>query len=162
MYSENYLNRTLQEEGSSQLLLSFEKLAKFNRRKAVEILNDESLNFSTLYLLRSKIKKYRLASTLHNRNKNALAFIDKAVSKKNIKTKQLLTANSLKNHGLLKWMLESGSRQDGLDDAFDEIIDITSLILVKQFKDKSVIPAIIRTIYNRRRKGMFMQDLAWK
>ncbi|NFE31968.1 hypothetical protein EXN65_16205, partial [Clostridium botulinum] len=50
---------------------------------------------------------------------------------------------------------------DRLNDQYDEILDITSIFLIKIYRDKTVLPIIAEMIFRRYKQGLLIHDLAW-
>lgn len=148
-------------EGNKKLKSYFLELLKYNSKKALNLINQEYLRFSTLFLLIAEIQKYGFFSSLNTRNRNAFWIIDRMSQKSFSNIKQSTRGDNDKIYSVLKWMLETGRLDDGLNDQFDEIIDNTSILLVKLYQDTSILPIIVDLIFDRYNKGLFYYDLVW-
>lgn len=132
-----------------------------NRAEALKLINDENLSFPALYYLKSEIIKSRLTRYLSTRNIKALK-LSYAISRKNKNyIDYLLKHNRSETYELLKWILLSGKDDDGRDSKYEEILELTGAMLVKYYKDNSVLPVLADMIFERNRKGHLIHNLIW-
>ena len=61
----------------------------------------------------------------------------------------------------LKYMFEKGITQHGISNEHDEFLDLTAILLIKNHKDKTILPTIVDMIFFRNREGLFTHDLIW-
>jgi hypothetical protein len=163
LYPTNHLDQIRLNNGYSGLKSYFGSLIKDNIPKAIYLLNHESLHFPSLYLLHSEIRDHNLKHLLNPRNRIALEISDEIKTKqKNISGIEHLYSDYIQLvHSVLRWMLETGSADDGQEDDFDELLDICSIILTREYRDKSVLPIIVTMIFDRHNRGFFTNDLVW-
>lgn len=77
------------------------------------------------------------------------------------KLKYLYSNNRDISYSELKGMFENCISDHELTDEHDEILDITTSLLIKTHKDKTILPTIVDTIFSRNRRGLFNHDLIW-
>jgi len=166
MYDYNSLN-TLDEirleSGAEKLNTHFKKILNSNLQQAIDNLNDKNLSYSSLFILKDTIDESNISANLSTRNKIALDITDEIISNKNrnsisdlSSSKYLQMANST-----LKWMLKTGAENDGYSNEFDKVLDITSILLTKVFKERDVLPTICDIIFKRHREDSLIHDLLW-
>jgi hypothetical protein len=64
-------------------------------------------------------------------------------------------------HSAIKWILETGYMDDGLNDDFDEVLDRAAVTLIKVYRDRAALPIIAELIFRRNKKNFFIHDLVW-
>jgi hypothetical protein len=148
-------------KGNDKLKRYFLRLVINDRNKATRLINDENLQFGTLYVLLPLIKKYGSILKLNERNACALEAVDIITGRKSSKISLLEKNNKQLLHKTLVWILGTGYADDGLNDRYDEIIDSTGILLVKRYKDKSLLNLMIDIVFNRNRRDAYIHDLLW-
>jgi len=149
--------------GNEKLKAYFLKTMQTNKEKAVSLLNAENLSFATFYILMPQILDLNVASELIERDKAAVLFCLRILSHAddtpmlNLKTPE----NGDLYRNTLEWILLSGSKETGLSDEFDRILEAAAVVLLRQYRDTEVLPAVVRMVFYRNRKGMYIQDLVW-
>jgi len=156
--SINFLDRVRLTYGIEKLKGLFNNLLENDFEKAVNLINDTSLHFCSLFVLRPQIKKL---AHLCTRNKEVLGFIKSLQTKKARSAKGSLFDYEQMDYSNLKWIINTGYFDDGLNNEFDEILDVTAILLVKVYKDNSIPEILAEMIFNRHRKGRYFFDLAW-
>lgn len=159
----NFLDKRMDDSGVDNIRSFFYQLAKENEKEALNLINDENLHFTSLFVLRPEIEELDLFQKLNARNRIALGITNEILSsKRNISDVEYLSFDYIQAvHSVLKWMLETGCINDGLDDQYDEILDITAIFLTKIYRDKTVLPIIAEMIFRRYKQGLLIHDLAW-
>ncbi|APQ71656.1 hypothetical protein [Clostridium botulinum] len=159
----NFLDKRMDDSGVDNIRSFFYQLAKENEKEALNLINDENLHFTSLFVLRPEIEELNLFQKLNARNRIALGITNEILSsKRNISDVEYLSFEYIQAvHSVLKWMLETGCINDGLDDQYDEILDITAIFLTKIYRDKTVLPIIAEMIFRRYKQGLLIHDLAW-
>lgn len=151
------------KSGNEALRTYFLKTMQEDKDKAVSLLNADNLSFATFYILMPQILDMSLASELNDRNKAAALFClrilshadnDPALNLKTPETGDLYRST-------LEWILLSGNKEAGLSDEFDRILEAAAVVLLKQYKDTEVLPAVVRMVFYRNRKDMYIHDLVW-
>lgn len=64
-------------------------------------------------------------------------------------------------HSALLWIFRTGAADDGLSDEYDQILDTAAAALIKKHHDKTILPALVKLIFSRNRKGAYTHDLIW-
>lgn len=158
----NLLDKIRYGDGPNKLIDFFIKLFKKDSQKAIDLINQENLGFTTLFLLQPAVNELGIFKDLSIRNKIAIEFMDKInVDRKSTDNLYLSSKHIPKIYPTLKWILETGAADDGLDDKFDEILDQSAAILTREYRDRSILPLITDMIFKRNKKGFFIHDLVW-
>lgn len=159
----NFLDEVRTENGIDSMKNYFIKLIGDDRQKAINLLNDDTLRYGTLFLLKDIIKDSNLTSNLNNRNKFALQITNEILEnnsniyfEENMPTKYISCSKFT-----LRWILSTGYKDDGLSNDFDRIIDVTAGLLTKIYKDMTSLPIIVDLIFKRHQKGTLIHDLVW-
>lgn len=138
------------------------ELAEQDSDTAVRMLNDESLQFGTLYTLQTELSAFRLYDRLSPQRKNALQIAGiLAAAKKTEKTGGLETRSDADTHAALHWILTSGFRDDGTSSEYERILELSAILLTKRYKDTSVLPLLADMAFMRHRAGHLYYDLVW-
>lgn len=161
--SINALDEIRIASGYEKLNSHFKKLANSSLKQAVDILNDKNLSYSSLFILKDTIDESNISSNLSIRNKIALDLTDEIINKKSRNSISTFSSTNYiqATNSTLKWMLETGSDNDGYSNEFDKVLDITSILLTKVFKERDVLPTICDLIFKRHKKGFLIHDLLW-
>jgi hypothetical protein len=141
----------------------FQALINTDKEKAVRLINDEELSFASLYTLIFQIEQKNVFEHLSLRNRIAVN-ITKDILAKGEETINIdcSSCNYIESaHAVLKWILATGAKEDGMNNEFDKILDITAAMLVKIYSDVTVLPTIVDLIFERNRKVFFYNDLVW-
>lgn len=159
----NILDKRMDDSGVDSIRSFFYQLTKVNEKEAINLINDENLHFASLFVLKPEIEELKLFQKLNIRNRIALRITSEILlSKKNISAVEDLSFDYIQAvYSVLKWMLETGCINDGLNDQYDEILDITAIFLTKVYRDKTVLPIIAEMIFRRYKQGLLIHDLAW-
>jgi len=159
----NSLDRIRINDGIESLITYFHELAEDNNEEAVNLINDENLHFASLFVLRFKISELNLADNLILRNKIALEFVNEVLrGKKSISIMKYISSDYAQIvYSVLKWIFETGFFDDGLSNEYDEVLDITAILLTKLYRDEKILPIIADMIFNRNRKNLYIHDLVW-
>ncbi|MCX8128801.1 MAG: hypothetical protein N3I35_01725 [Clostridia bacterium] len=157
----SFLDKLRNDSGVDECKKFFSSLVRKNTRKSLRLINDEQLNFSTLFALQPVIRKHGLYRYLTVRNKNALNIASQIRAVKNGSEQNKARSPMPMTHYELKWMLETGYRDDGLSNEYGEVLDSVSILLARQYKDKAALNIIAEMLFNRYRNKAFIYDLAW-
>jgi len=155
------LDKIRLNDGIDRMKVIFSDLVKNNQEKAIKLINDKNVRFSSLFILQPEIKKSDLFTRLSIRNKNALEITNGILLKEISNIQRFSPQNRQEDYSTLKWILETGYIDDGLNDQYDEVLDTTAIILARVYKEKDCLPIIEEMIFNRYRIGAFIYDLVW-
>lgn len=158
--SISLLDKIRVDKGITELRNFFSTLLKNNRQEAINLINNKDLRFTSLFILKTELEESNLLSNLNSRNQITFQFMNQILKKENSVDDQFSDHNQ-RLYIFLKWMLETGFNDDGLNDEFDEVLDIISALLIKEFKDMSILPIIAHLIFQRNKKGTLIHDLVW-
>lgn len=159
----NEFNNLWATHGINEYENYFDKLYGNDLERALFLINHENLDFGALFFLKSKINEYNLYNSMSERNKITLSLINEFTGgfRSSINFNNM-TISFIENvHLALKWMFNTGAKHDGLSNELDEVLDKTAILLIKIFKDKSILKDLIDLIFKRYEKGFFIQDLVW-
>jgi hypothetical protein len=159
----NHLNKIVLSHEDQSLETFFHESFKKNSNEFINLINDENLNFTSLFILRYKIQELNLRPNLNSRNKIALEIISViSTGEKNIRTNEYFFLDYVQGvHSVLKWMIKTGFEYDGIDNDYDEILDISLILLTKIYRDKTILPILVELIFKRYKKGFLIHDLMW-
>lgn len=159
----SFLDKVRIDNGMGDLKDFFQQLTKKDLKEAANFVNDKDLKFATLFILREDIEKNNMVDSLIQRNKTALAIIKEILTdqKSNLAPEHVSFDYIQVIHSTLKWMLETGFRDDGMNDEYDQVLDIIAILLTKMYGDKTVLPIIADMIFKRNKKGYLIHDLVW-
>ena len=157
----SFLDRFRLNEGIDKLKSHYHYLVKFNTNKAANLINDKKLHFCTLFVLQPVIKGTNYSEYLNSQNESALEFITDMLEKDVSNKKNSENIHKQPNYSVLKWILETGWLDDGLNNKYDEILDKSAILLTKKYNDISIINIIVEIIFSRHRKGLYIHDMVW-
>lgn len=159
----SFLDNIKRDRGTTDLKVFFNQLSKKNLKETANFINCKDLQFSTLFILKDEIEKNNLFDSLTPKNKIALLIVKEILTgKKNNLSQEYLSFDYIQViHSTLKWILKSGFSDDGINDEYDRILDITSILLTKMYSDKTLLPIIADMIFERYKNGFLIHDLVW-
>jgi len=162
----SYLEQLRLSRGTHALRQVFHELAVQDREKAVGHLNNEHLGFPTLFLLMPEIEALDLFGDLSRRNNTALRLCAGKSDRFELcaRLDQLLPRDDHAACRALRWVFDTGLHWDGphaLYDSFDAVMDAAAALLIKTYRDTSILPAVCELIFLRNRKGVLIHDLVW-
>lgn len=149
------------ENGIDRLKAVTHDLIDNNFERAIELINDKSVLFPSLFVLRSEIIRYDIIPSLSIRNRYALKIVNKILSRDIPGTQRLSFDYREEDYYVLKWILETGYLEDGLNDQYGEVLETAAIILAKIYKDRNCLRVIEEMIFNRNRRGTYIYDLVW-
>ncbi len=158
----SFLDAHKKRYGIEQTKSAFYKIAKNNQQQAALQINQATLTFPTLYVLIPEIQALSMYNVLNTRNAYAVQFCAKILHDDSLAQPiQIQPATREQKYHVLKWMFVTGWQEDGLCNQFDHILDIVTAVLIKQYKDQSILPTIVHEIFERNQKGFLVHDLVW-
>lgn len=159
-----YLDRIRLSEGAERCRAVFQEACVKNRRRAAGWLNDGRLTFPCLFLLRRQVEAFRLESCLSDRCLAALELIRRTTGRSGADNGvPSPRADSRTTRAVLRWILETGKSENGLDDVqeYEEIVDIAASMLIEVYKDKSALQHMVELVFARNREGRHVHTLVW-
>ncbi len=157
----NILDRVRLYKGVDKLKNLFQRMIETNPEKAVNLINCRNLRFCSVFVLQPDIERLKLSGRLNWRNQTTLNIVDKIMARDTSGLYSFAEENREKVYPVLKWILETGSMDDGLNNYYDKILDMTALLLTRLYNDKSVLHIIAHMLFMRHRKGLYTYDLLW-
>ncbi len=160
--SYSYLDNVRINEGIQKCSTVFSNIYKRNRRNAVGLLNDRRLTFPCLFNLLPQIKSLGLYRYLNDRNSTTVRIIDQILKTQDAGNSiNYLSDQKDAEYAALKWMLETGHIEDGLNDEYERILDVTISVLTNIYNDASTLPLVSDMIFKRSKDGRNIHYLVW-
>lgn len=163
-YSDDYsyLDKVRVNEGIDKCRTVFRETYEIDKTKAVDLVNDQRLTFTCLFILKAQIKVLNLVRYLSLRNSTALAIIDQIRMPQEFGNgADYLSNKKVIEYSTLKWILETGYVEDGLNDEYEEILDVTVSVLLGLYIDTSILPIVAGMIFKRNKIQHNINDLVW-
>ncbi|WP_457943283.1 hypothetical protein [Caproiciproducens sp. LBM24188] len=159
----NELDSIRRARGTRSCRSAFYRLAQNRSETALRLINDDALQFASLYILWPAIEELGFRGSLCERNQIALHLCERMTREKKAGNDQepALSLDSEEVHNVLLWMFETGTADDGLNEEFDLILDTTASILIKTHHEKRILPQVADLIFRRNRKDSYLHDLTW-
>jgi hypothetical protein len=159
------LDQVRLKDGNDKLKKVFQDSAAQDKEAAVNSLNHEDLQFTSLFLLRDEIDKLAIVEQLSERNQIAMEIVKDVLSRGNDSSPascRLPICDHIQMvHSVLRWMLETGSKDDGLSSEYIQVLDTTVSLLTTLFRDDMVLPIIADLIFTRAERELFNYHLIW-
>lgn len=160
-----FLDQVRLKDGIEKLKNVFQESAAKDKETAVNSLNHEDLQFTSLFILRNEIEKLAIVEQLNERNRIAMEIVEDILSREK-ESPPASCRLSICDHiqmvqAVLRWMLETGSKDDGLSGEFTQVLDTTASLLTTVFRDETVLPLIADLIFTRAEKELFNDYLIW-
>ena len=152
--------------GAEALRAGLRRAAGESRERTVRMLENPSLRFPSLYLLTADIGRLRLYPELGARNQTALRLcVRQSAEAQPVSTvgppPGSIAGTPEQTRAALRWMLQTGLADDGLDDDYDQLMDTAAALLVITWHDLSLLPQMIPVVFRRHRRERAIHDLLW-
>ncbi len=150
-------------KGIDSLKDAFGKMVEEDLENAVKEINSESLTFGCLFALKAEAGLPDIFERLKTRNIISLAVIAEALENKiSLPMNEYSPCHYIEAfHSALRWILVTGSEDDGLNDEFDKVLDAAAALLIKEYSDSTILPVLADLIFKRSREDSFHHDLVW-
>lgn len=156
----NYLDKIRLEQGIKPCKEEFRNILNNSRRKAVILLNDNTLSFPTFYILMPQIEPLYRHLTYGKLVTVRLAM--QFTQKENLGKKAYdLSVKNKTIYRVLKWMVETGSDTELDIDEYEKILDLCVSVLINSYQDQTILPLVSDMIFRRNKKGRNIHDLVW-
>lgn len=132
-----------------------------NNDLAARMVNKGVKRFATLYLLIPKIDSMELYSSLNEKLQLAVLITADIIPDMELDHAAILDTYDEPAKQALRWMFFTGVEDDGLDNTFDGVLDCAASILIRRYRDMSVLSSVIPLIFRRNRRGKYIHDLLW-
>lgn len=131
-----------------------------DKHKALLWLNDKRLTFPCLYALEPQIEAYGISRYLHWRNLAGLSMI--RLVRGGARPRGLsLSDRSNAERTALQWIWETGYADDGQNEEYEEILELTASVLINTYRDTSILPLVVDMVFTRNRNGRNIHSLTW-
>ena len=147
-------------QGANALKAYFIRTAQADRAAAARLVNAGGLTFATLFLLAPEIGVFAFYGELSPRSRIALTLCAKILPETApAGSPGELPDNDDEIRPVLRWMVVSGEDDDGLSDAFDQILDVSAALLTRGCGD--ILPVLVRIIFRRNRRRAYIHDMTF-
>lgn len=147
--------------GPDGLRTYYWELYRYNRRKALELLNNSNLKFGTLYILKSQLSESAYRSELNTQNRKTLDLVDELSGDITNHTEMRIRAAAEDKADTLRWIVRTGYTEEGLGDDYGRLLERSAALLTVSFRDSSILPELSELIFSRYKKGALIHDLVW-
>ncbi|NLO48501.1 MAG: hypothetical protein GX111_09320 [Clostridiales bacterium] len=158
---QSYLDGIRIAQGSERCAEAFREAFEKNGFSATALINDRRFSFPCLFVLAPQIKELRLYPRLNSRNLTALKIMGQFLERWKTGSEDYLSVKRNRVYTVLKWMLETGYQEDGMNEDYEQIMESAAAVLLNIYKDDSILPIIIDMIFKRGIKGHYIHDLVW-
>lgn len=158
---ENRLDNIRRTQGADACREFYRKLTVSDRKAAAVLVNDNRLRFGTLFLLSQALQDSGMAESLNVRNQTALKLCSHILLGKGKEESEKISYEDPNTRTVLLWMFQTGRTDDGLNNDFDEVLDISASLLLRYYHEKSILPAAADLLFERHKKGTYRHDIAW-
>ena len=155
------LERIRRTRGADACRDRFGRAAKAGRQTALRLLNGGDLRFATLFLLKPQIEEAGLADGLGARNRAALEICGKILEDPKSQPGAGISYRDPAVRSAFLWMFRSGAADDSLSNEFDEILDLCACVLLRRYRETSILPDLAALIFRRNLKKGYLHDLIW-
>lgn len=160
--SQARLDGIRKTRGAGACREAFRAQAGKDAREAALLLGDNSLSFGTLYVLQPEITGLLREDELSYRDRTALRFCALASEPcKMAEENQPRFEAGEDARPVLLWMFGTGAADDGLSEAFDKTLDLAAAVLIRTYREESILPEAAELIFRRYRRGAYLHDLIW-
>lgn len=151
--------------GDDSLLQYFIDLLNKDKNKAIDLLNYDNLDFTSLYVLKDKIEELDIKENLSDRNKLVIDIINEVEENQTrsaLVSTNITALNYIQSvYFTLKWILETATLEKMMDDVYTEIVDCAAVFLIKVYKDNESLAQISDWIFKRKITGCGTHQLVW-
>jgi len=147
--------------GAQGLINYFREMLRFDRQRAIGLINDPWLNFCTLYVLKSEVSGKDVRSFLEPSYAAALEIADRLSGKISRQLEREIREAEGNTASLLEWMFRTGSDENEPDGGFELLMDRIACLLVKSYNNRSILSDLAALIFSRNRKGALIHELVW-
>lgn len=156
-----FLDKIRINEGNEKCRAVFGEICESDKRRAVMLLGDRQMTFPCLYILLPQIRAYGLERYLNPRAAMARRIVESIGRRNASGSGDGLSERSDAVYPVLKWMLDTGQAEDGMNDDFEEILETVVSVLINTYKDTRTVPAALDLAFSRNRMGHNIHQLVW-
>lgn len=139
----------------------FQEIESKQKEGAVRLLNGGGLRFATLFALKPQIEEAGLQRGLDGKLQAALQICDKVLEEEKSLPGNGISYTDENVRAAFLWIFQTGARDDGLSNDYDEILDLCASVLTRRYHEKGILPGLAELIFRRNRKKGYLHDLIW-
>lgn len=147
--------------GAQGLINFYREMLRCDRQKAISLINDPALQFSTLYTLKAELSDREIRNSVDAGYVRALELAERLSEKASQRIEKEMRTAGGDVAPLLEWMFRTGVDEDGLDDKYELLMDRIACLLVKSFNSRAILPELADLIFLRHRRGALIHELVW-
>lgn len=154
--------------GAQELKNYYREQLQINHDKAMEMINDQNLHFSTIYLLKSELTDKAKVRDLNPMYRRALDIanilsIEMPRGSNVILGKLEKKLRSLDDDNILalRWIVGTGGPEDGLGSKYEQLIERSAALLIRSLGDTTQLPELVEMIFARNRRKALIHELVW-
>jgi hypothetical protein len=148
--------------GTEGLKSYYRDLLKKDRKKALEMINDQRLTFGSLYCLRHECTMNRgVADALNELYRNALEIVSEASGGMNRSLETRMRSDRDGTRQALRWIIATGYDEPAATAEYDRILEKSAVLLSRGLRDSEALPDIAEMMFRRYRDGKLIHDVAW-
>lgn len=160
-FSSGTLEQIRRYRGISACQKRFQEIVQKQEQGAAKLLNDKGLRFATLFALKPQIEKAGLEPRLDVKIQAAMQICGKVLEEKKSLPGGGIPYSDENFRAAFLWIFQTGARDDGLSNEYDEILDLCAGVLTRRYREKSILPGLSELIFRRNRKKGYLHDLIW-
>lgn len=151
--------------GPEYLRNYYSDLLQTNRSKALELINDQDIRFSTVYLLKPLLKQRSALDELNPLYRRAFEIAEtlsgKLSDQASLKAERQMRSTAENIVPALKWIISTAQPEDGMGSKYEQLIDRCAAILVRSLANTAILPELADIIFIRNRRGALIHELVW-
>ncbi|QAT49173.1 hypothetical protein EQM14_04945 [Caproiciproducens sp. NJN-50] len=139
----------------------FQEIIRQQKEGAAKLLNGGGLRFATLFALKPQIEEAGLEPKLSGKMQAALQICNKVLEEKKSLPGGGIPYSDENVRNAFQWIFQTGARDDGLSNEYDEILDLCAGVLTRRYREKNILSGLTELIFRRNRKKGYLHDLIW-
>jgi hypothetical protein len=159
--SAGTLEQIRRTRGADTCKKRFREIIVKQKDGAARLLNAGGLSFATLFTLRPQISDAGLEPKLDGKIQAALQICEKVLEDEKALPGGGISYSDENVRAAFLWIFQTGARDDGLSNDYDEILDLCASVLTRRYREKSILPGLAELIFRRNRKKGYLHDLIW-
>lgn len=156
-----FLDNIRLNNGVDCLKNHFHGLLMNDSEKCAELLNDENLQYCSLYSLQSELEAFNFENRLNERNRTALRITRDIVSRNSEDLHLLTQGRNSHTLSVFRWILGTGYPDDSLSDEYETVMEHAAIQLCRTYRDTSLLNEIAEMTFSRNKKELLTHYLIW-
>jgi len=162
---KNLLDKVRIEKGIDKMRALYRELVEQKAEEVIDLLNRDDLQFPSLFVLLNDIEKLTILDRLNERDQVAIEIV-KDILSRNARTPAApyrfpICDHVQMVHSVLRWIVETGSKEAGLGVDYSQTLDSTVALLIRDFGDKTILYLVADLIFMRLENEMDYLNLVW-